>query len=344
MQLADKEIARLCRALAQLQHAGISLSDGVHLLRQQENGSLNALLSLLGEKMDTGVQLSQAMEDAQVFPPLVIGMIRIGENTGRLEESLQSLGEYYDERCRTARQIRGALTYPSLMMLLMLAVIAVLLVQVLPVFDQVYSSLGTRLTGAAAGLLYLGQVLKGLMPVLLAVLLVIAGAACAYRFLPALRQRINEAVHRRFGDWGPMGKFNNARFARGLSMGLSSGLTLEEAVALACQLLADVPGAAARGEACAAALAAGDSLSDALSKGGLLLPTQAQMLNLGLLGGNADQIMTEIAGDLMTEARQSLEDAVSRIEPAMVLASSLLVGLILLSVMLPLMDIMSTIG
>ena len=68
------------------------------------------------------------------------------------------------------------------------------------------------------------------------------------------------------------------------------------------------------------------------------------MLNLGLLGGNADQIMTEIAGDLMTEARQSLEDAVSRIEPAMVLASSLLVGLILLSVMLPLMDIMSTIG
>ena len=68
------------------------------------------------------------------------------------------------------------------------------------------------------------------------------------------------------------------------------------------------------------------------------------MLNLGMLGGNADQIMAEIAGDLMTEAQQSLEDAVSRIEPTMVLVSSLLVGLILLSVMLPLMDIMSTIG
>ena len=160
MQLADKEIARLCRALAQLQHAGISLSDGVHLLSQQETGTLNPLLSLLGEKMDAGVQLSEAMEFSEVFPPLVIGMTRIGENTGRLEESLQSLGEYFEERCRTARQIRGALAYPSLMLLLMLAVIAVLLVQVLPVFDQVYGSLGTRLTGAAAGLLYLGQVLK----------------------------------------------------------------------------------------------------------------------------------------------------------------------------------------
>lgn len=344
MQLADKEIARLCRALAQLQHAGISLSDGVHLLRQQENGSLHSLLTLLGEKMDAGVQLSEAMEVSGVFPPLVIGMTRIGENTGRLEESLQSLGEYYEERCRTARQIRSALTYPSLMLVLMLAVIAVLLVQVLPVFDQVYSSLGTRLTGAAAGLLYLGQVLKRLMPVLLAMLLVIAAAACAYRFLPALRQRVNGTARRRFGDRGPMREFNNARFARGLSMGLSSGLTLDEAVALACQLLADVPGATARGEACAAALAEGDSLSDALSKGGLLLPTQAQMLNLGLLGGNADQVMAEIAADLMTDARQSLEDSVSRIEPAMVLVSSLLVGAILLSVMLPLMDIMSTIG
>ena len=344
MQLADKEIARLCRALAQLQHAGISLSDGVHLLSQQETGTLNPLLSLLGEKMDAGVQLSEAMEFSEVFPPLVIGMTRIGENTGRLEESLQSLGEYFEERCRTARQIRGALAYPSLMLLLMLAVIAVLLVQVLPVFDQVYGSLGTRLTGAAAGLLYLGQILKGMMPVLLTVLLVLAAAACAYRVLPSLRQRVNTAARRRFGDRGPMRKFNNARFARGLAMGLSSGLTLEEAVALACQLLADVPDASARGKSCAEALTAGDSLSDALSKSGLLLPTQAQMLNLGVLGGNADQVMAEIAGDLMTDARQSLEDSVSRIEPAMVLVSSLLVGLILLSVMLPLIDIMSTIG
>ena len=281
--------------------------------------------------------LSEAMEAAQVFPPLVTGMTRIGENTGRLEESLNALGEYYEERCRTSRQIRNALTYPSLMLLLMLAVIGVLLIQVLPVFDQVYSSLGTRLTGAAAGLLYLGQLLKRLLPVLLAVLLAIAGVAGAYRFIPGVRQRMNGAARRRFGDRGVLRKFNNARFAQGLAMGLGSGLTLEEAVSLARQLLSDVPGAAARGEACASALAEGESLSDALSRGGLLLPTQAQLLNLGLLGGNADQVMADIASKLM-------EDAVSRIEPAMVLVSSLLVGLILLSVMLPLMDIMSTIG
>ena len=88
----------------------------------------------------------------------------------------------------------------------------------------------------------------------------------------------------------------------------------------------------------------GRGLLGRVEDGALLLPTQAQMLNLGVLGGNADQVMAEIAGDLMTDARQSLEDSVSRIEPAMVLVSSLLVGLILLSVMLPLIDIMSTIG
>ena len=344
MKLTYAETARLCRELGQLQHAGISLGDGIHLLSQQESGERKPLLALLGGKMDAGMPLSEAMEAAQVFPPLVTGMTRIGENTGRLEEALNALGEYYEERCRTSRQIRNALAYPSLMLLLMLAVIGVLLIQVLPVFDQVYSSLGTRLTGAAAGLLYLGQLLKRLLPVLLAVLLAIAGTAGAYRFIPGVRQRMNGAARRRFGDRGVLRKFNNARFAQGLAMGLGSGLTLEEAVSLARQLLSDVPGAAARGEACASALAEGESLSDALSRGGLLLPTQAQLLNLGLLGGNADQVMADIASKLMEDARQSLEDAVSRIEPAMVLVSSLLVGLILLSVMLPLMDIMSTIG
>ena len=68
------------------------------------------------------------------------------------------------------------------------------------------------------------------------------------------------------------------------------------------------------------------------------------MLRLGLRGGNADQVMADIADHMAQEARQALEDTVSRIEPAMVLISSLLVGLILLSVMLPLVDIMSVIG
>ena len=100
MKLTYAETARLCRELGQLQHAGISLGDGIHLLSQQESGERKPLLALLGGKMDAGMPLSEAMEAAQVFPPLVTGMTRIGENTGRLEEALNALGEYYEDLLR----------------------------------------------------------------------------------------------------------------------------------------------------------------------------------------------------------------------------------------------------
>ena len=81
-----------------------------------------------------------------------------------------------------------------------------------------------------------------------------------------------------------------------------------------------------------------------MEKGQLLSPAQSRLLSLGIQGGNADSVMENIAGQMMEDAQASLETAVSRVEPVMVLVSSLLVGLILLAVMLPLVDIMSVIG
>ena len=88
------------------------------------------------------------------------------QGTGRQEEVLQALAVYYDEQERMLRQIKSALTYPSLLMVMMLMVIGVLLVKVLPVFDDVYASLGGSLTGMAGGLLCLGQGLKACLPIL----------------------------------------------------------------------------------------------------------------------------------------------------------------------------------
>lgn len=344
MKLTHSQTAHLCRGLSALLHGGISLADGLFLLAQEESGVLRETLDALGRRMDQGAQLSEAMEESGVFSRHVSGMVRIGEQSGRLEETLSALAEFSEERCRTGRQIKNALTYPCLILLLMLAVLAVLLIKVMPVFDQVYASLGSRLTGAAAGLLHLGQWLERALPVLL-VLLAAAGAlALLYRFCLPFREKVTAVCRRKFGDRGVVRKFNNARFARALAMGFGSGLTLEEGLELAQQLLSDIPGAAARCDECARLLETGESLSEALRKTHLLPPSQSRMLSVGMRGGNADQILETIADALEEDARQSLEDAVSRIEPAMVLVCSLLVGGILLCVMLPLVNIMSTLG
>ena len=216
--------------------------------------------------------------------------------------------------------------------------------KVLPVFDSVYASLGSRLTGIAGGLLELGQILQKLLPVLLIVLLTAVTAAVILALSHPLREKCALFLSRRFGDRGVSRMYNNARFARAMAMGLSSGLTLEETLNLAKLLLDSIPGAAARCGQCADALAEGASLAEAMGKAGLLDAYRCRLLSVGLRGGNADRVMEKIADDLAEEAAFSLERSISKIEPAMVLSASLLVGAILLPVMLPLMNILSTLG
>ena len=88
----------------------------------------------------------------------------------------------------------------------------------------------------------------------------------------------------------------------------------------------------------------GEDLTEALAAEKLLAPDKARMLAIGIRGGNADQVMHAVADRMLEEAEDDLAALVSRIEPAMVLTASILVGAILLSVMVPLLDIMSTIG
>lgn len=338
--VTHRQTADLCRGLALLLHGGISLAEGAFLLALEESGPAKDLLTQLGQELDSGEALCDAMERTNAFPHYVPGMVRIGEQTGRLEESLNSLADYFESRLRTEKLLRSAVAYPGMLLVLMLGVVGVLLIKVLPIFDRVYASLGSRLTGTAAGLLHLGQLLEAALPWMMALLVMGAGIALLYSKQPVLRAKLQQ----KFGDRGISRKFNNARFARAMAMGLGSGLRLENSLELAQMLLSDVPGAAERCALCAARLQAGDSLADAMAAAEFLSAAQSRMLTLGLRGGNADLVMEKIAGDLADEASDALESAISRIEPAMVLGSSLLVGLILLTVMLPLLHILSSLG
>ncbi|MBR6501384.1 MAG: type II secretion system F family protein, partial [Firmicutes bacterium] len=121
---------------------------------------------------------------------------------------------------------------------------------------------------------------------------------------------------------------------------LPADLAVEQAAAL----LRDVPSAMQRTQACVEDVQCGMDLAESLRKCGLLPATACRLLALGLKGGNGDTVMEEISRRLAEEAQEELERKVSRIEPVMVLTTALLVGMILLVVMLPLMDIMSVIG
>lgn len=166
--LSNMEISQVCQELAVLLHTGVMLGDGLALLAQEEGGKTGDLLAGIGRHVDLGGTLAAALRESKVFPSYVVGMVEVGERSGRTEQALQSLSRYYEQQDQMDRQLRAALTYPSILLLLMLVVIVVLLTQVLPIFDEVYASLGGQLTGIAGGLLLAGQALDAAMPVLCA--------------------------------------------------------------------------------------------------------------------------------------------------------------------------------
>lgn len=341
-QLTQQETADFCSSLSLLLHSGLGLSDSVWLLRSEAAGSLREPLNRMGQQLDAGSPLAEAMAETGVFPGYVAAMTRIGEETGRLEETLTALAEYYTENHRTVRQLKNALAYPCAILLLMLVVLGVLLTKVLPVFDAVYASLGSRLTGLSAGLLYAGQLLTRMLPGLLAVLVLVSLVILAVCLCAVVREKALALWQKYFGDRGIARKFNNARFARGLSLGVSSGLPLAEAARLAESLLTS--GAARRAALCREALEQEASLTDALQAGALLPAWAVRMIAAGVRGGSGDRVLEEVARRLMEEARTDLEETAAKVEPAMVLVCSALVGIILLSAMLPLMNIMASIG
>lgn len=320
------------------------MGDGLFLLAEEEAGVSAKLLEQMGQLVDDGAFLNQAMEESGRFPVYVTGLVKVGEWTGHLEEALLALSRYYDEQERMSRQMKSALLYPSMLLLLMLLIIGVLLVKVLPVFDDVYASLGGSLTGVAGGLLQLGTFLEAALPVLCALLAATAMAALVLAKQDSLRERMITWWKKRWGDKGVFRKLHDAQFAQALAMGLRSGMPVEEAIGLAGNILKDIPGAADRGKACVESLERGEGLAQVLKEYEVLPASYCRMLELGVQGGSGDQVMEEIAGRLSEEAGQALEQKVALVEPVIVMTASLLVGVILLSVMLPLMNIMSAIG
>lgn len=344
-KLSQDAVAGICMELSLLLHAGIMVSDALTLLADGSQGPEEECLREMASRTDEGVSLGQAMAQSGSFPAYATGLMAVGERSGRTEEALKALADYYTRKSRLDRQVRSALLYPAVLLGMMLVVIGVLLVKVLPIFEDVYATLGSQLTGVAGALLVLGRWLGRAMPVLLAVLAVLALVALALALCPGLRNRAMGLLGRNRGSKGLSRARSNAWVAQAMAMAMASGMELEEALELAGQLVAqDAPAALRRCQHCQELLDAGTRLGTAMGESGLLPPAQCRLLDTAQRGGSMDAAMDHIAARLSEDSEASLERWAGRVEPALVLVASALVGLILLSVMLPLMHIMSAIG
>ena len=272
----------------------------------------------------------------------MISYIDIGEETGCLDEVLKSLSEHYNQEIEISENIRSAITYPLIMLAMMGTVIIILLVKVLPVFQQVFRQMGLEMNHFSNGLLNAGNVISRYSAVLLILILIITAGFSALFFTEKGRFYL-----RRLSGRLPCIKdipisADYARLTQAIAMGIHSGLDHVVTLEMAQKLLSH-PNIREKAEKAQKLLEDGVIFEDALSESGLFEGLNARLITVGLRTGTADEVMSKLAIRYREMALTITGNILSIAEPSIVIIFSLLVGLVLLSVMMPLLGILSEI-
>ena len=339
--LSNKEAASFCSQMAMILKSGISSIEGISIMLEdaKDPGEKELLGKIHESLMETGI-FYEALHDTKVFPSYLLQMVQIGEQTGRLDEVMQSLADYYEKEANLAQTIKNAVTYPLIMIVMMILVILVLITKVMPVFNQVFQQLGSEMSGVSGVILAIGEFINNNAIVFIAILAVFVGLA-VFLVKSSAGQKFFRSVLDKFNGTRALSERIAAyRFSSGMALTLSSGLTPEECLNLTAGLI-EQDGFQNKLDKCRKEVSEGEDLCDSLLQNGIFSGVYARMAAIGSRTGFLDEVMRQIAGQYEDDIDGRIAGIIATIEPTLVIVLSVIVGIILLSVMLPLMSIMS---
>lgn len=334
--LGNLEIAAFCEQVAMVIAAGIPAYEGISILMSDAaDKETEALLRRIYESLETGSTFHEALAASEAFPQYVLDMVEIGEISGKLEDVLHSLNLYYEREESIRSSIKSAVTYPLIMIAIMITVVLVLVARVLPIFNQIYTELGSGLTGFPLMMMHFSNALNKYAPIVLVVLIILAIAAFAYTRTSSFRMFIQKQ-HLAMNT-------ASSRFANCMTMAISSGLDTTQGLDLA-ERLVDNPYMKTRIKKCKEMVEEGFSFAEAILTTQIFTRTYASLLNIGFRTGSLETVMNKIFQEYEDSIDYEINRFVSRLEPALVIMLSVIIGFILLSFLLPLIGIMASIG
>lgn len=340
--LTPMELSAFCSQIAMMLKAAIPLSDGMAIMEEDSVDEKEKIrLKEMADEVELGTPLSVAMKQAGGFPDYVLAMTKVGELSGNLDLVMDSLAAYYEKEDSLRKTIKDALTYPIVMTAMMLVVLYVLMVKVMPIFQGVFAQLGASISPFAQGAIRFGGAFSGIALAVVAVfvaVVLILGLLARKNVRFAWLERVKTAVLERSSIYH---KINIRRFAGVCAMLMRAGMDTMEMLDMAKRLV-NSPSFEKKIDQCADTLAESGSLVDGIKAMGIFSGFHRQMLSVGSRAGHLDEALTEIETYYEDDVERSFESAIGKFEPTVVAVLSVVVGLILLAVMLPLVGLLSS--
>lgn len=339
-KLAPEELSSFCEQIALMLDSGMTLYDGIEMLAAEEGEVEDQLYASILQGMQATGSLYEALRQDDRWPQYMVQMVGVGEETGRLEDIMLALSQYYEREGRIRSAASSAITYPLVLGAMLVVIILVLLWRVLPVFNRVLDSLGVGATEGGSVLMNIGATVGWVVLALIGVV-GIAALVCLVLMKTRYKDKVMHLIQQLFPPLKKINKkLSSARVASMLSLMLSSGYPMESALEMAPYALTDEE-AARRVEGVRTAMAEGATFTEALSQSKLFEDFHNRMIRVGAASGHEPQVMAKIAAIYEEQVEDGFSRLVAIIEPTLVALLSVVIGAILLSVMLPMAGILS---
>ncbi|HVA76972.1 MAG TPA: type II secretion system inner membrane protein GspF [Candidatus Binataceae bacterium] len=334
------ELGLLTRQLAALLGAGVQLVDALAALSAQSSrASVKRMLSQVRERVREGSSLADALAmHPKVFSELYVGMVRAGEQAAALEAVLERLAEYSERQSEFVSKVRGALTYPVIMICVGTAIMGFLVTYVVPQVATIFQQQHAALPFATQVLIGLSSAITNYwLELLLAMVVIIA--AIAFGLSTPRGRRLYDSAMLRAPYLGPtMIRIICARFARTLSTLLASGVQLLPAMDA-------VKGVVTNGllrdaiEKSREEIRQGHGMGQTLAQSGLFPPLLIEMIRVGERSGELESMLERVADNYEREVSHSLSQMTTILEPVMTLGMAAVIVFMMLAVLMPIFQL-----
>ncbi|WIE71954.1 type II secretion system F family protein [Curtobacterium sp. MCJR17_020] len=335
-----KDLAIMSRQASTMLTSGLSLLRALSILADQtENKKLKDILGKVRDDVERGVSFSEAVAKYPVdFPPIMINMIRAGETGGFLDQAMDSIATNFEKEHKLRTTIKSAMTYPVVVLVMSLLAVAIMLIFIVPIFQDMFSSLGGKLPLPTMMLVYLSHAMR-----YIAIPLAIAIAVFWFWW----RANKNTDRVRAFVDpitlrlpvFGPLQKkIVIARFSRNFSNMIGAGVPILQALRIVGEVSNNFVVKRALDNV-AEAVRKGESIAEPLSKEAVFPAMVTQMVAVGEDAGSLEIMLEKIAVFYDAEVEATTDALTSLIEPLLIAFLGVVVGGMIIALYMPIFQI-----
>jgi type IV pilus assembly protein PilC len=344
-KVKNKDMVVFTRQFSTMIDAGLPLVQGLSILAEQsENPTFKGILKDITKDVEGGSTLAEAMKrHPKVFDSLFVNLVAAGEVGGILDTILRRLADYIEKAEKLKSQIKGAMTYPIVVVAIAIIVIAVILVFVIPVFEEMFESFGSALPAPTQFVVDLSRFMKGNIHWVILGIGALIFAFKKYRGSESGRKLTDTLALKLpvFGDL--LKKVAVARFTRTLGTMISSGVPILDSLEIVArtsgnvvleEIIYEVRGSIAEGQ----------TISEPLSENDIFPGMVVQMISVGEATGALDSMLEKIADFYDDEVDAAVDALTSMLEPLLMLFLGGSIGGLVIAMYLPIFQMASAMG